>query len=108
MDPVHNPRYNIIQIIKESLLLEDHLQDNRKQCKDCIIKHLLKIIALQEEAVSLAGTKANKYPLLSNNTMFFPALFQMLIENFDPKIYPTIAQKIRERRKQLTKIYITP
>lgn len=106
MDPLHDPRYNMIQIVKESLLLEDHLQEPKKQCKDCIVKHLLKIIALQEEAVSLAGTKINDYPLLKNNSLLYPALFELLERNFTPQTYTKLAQKIRERRKQLTKLYI--
>lgn len=107
MDPLHDPRYNMVQIIKESLLLEDHLAEPKKQCKDCIIKHLLKIIALQEEAVSLAGRNIDKYPLLKNNSLLYPALFEILQRSFTKKTYSILAQEIRERRKQLTKVYVT-
>lgn len=106
MDPLHDPKYNMIQIIKESLLLEDHLLDPKKQCKDCIFKHLLKIIALQEEAVSLAGVNTDKYPLLLNNSRLYPHLFNALQVDFSNKTLTNIAQAIRHRRKQLSKLYI--
>jgi len=53
MLPVMDPAFNIREICKQLILLEDHLQHPPKQCPDCIRKHLLAAEALAEEAVSL-------------------------------------------------------
>ena len=51
--PIMNPLYNLREICKQIALLEDHLNQPRKRCPDCIRKHFLTIEALFEEAVSL-------------------------------------------------------
>ena len=51
--PIMNPLYNLREICKQVTLLEDHLNQPRKRCPDCIRKHFLTIEALFEEAVSL-------------------------------------------------------
>lgn len=51
--PIMNPLYNLREICKQMSLLEDHLNNVRKRCPDCIRKHFLTIEALFEEAVSL-------------------------------------------------------
>lgn len=52
--PVHEPLYNLREMAKQMVLLEDHLLHPRKRCMDCIRKHLLTIEALAEEAATLA------------------------------------------------------
>jgi len=44
------------EIVKHLLLLEDHLAHARKQCPDCIRKHLMTCEALADEAVALDPT----------------------------------------------------
>lgn len=51
--PIMHPLYNMREICKQLALLEDHLNNPRKRCEDCIRKHFLTIEALFEEAVSL-------------------------------------------------------
>jgi len=53
--PVMNPLFNFRQIVKEILLLEDHLAHPDMRCPDCINKHLLKIEGYAEEAITLGG-----------------------------------------------------
>lgn len=53
LDPVMSPVYNMMQIVKQSILLEEHINQERKRCSDCITKHFLHMIGLAEEAVSL-------------------------------------------------------
>jgi len=48
-----NPLFNLREVCKQMSLLEDHLNNVRKRCPDCIRKHFLTIEALFEEAVSL-------------------------------------------------------
>ena len=51
--PIFNPLFNLREACKQILLLEDHLNNVRKRCSDCICKHFMTIEALFEEAVSL-------------------------------------------------------
>jgi hypothetical protein len=53
IDPVMDPVYNMKEIVKQSIVLEEHINHERKRCKDCITKHFLHIVGLAEEAVSL-------------------------------------------------------
>ncbi len=51
--PIMSPLFNLREICKQMSLLEDHLNNVRKRCPDCIRKHFLTIEALFEEALSL-------------------------------------------------------
>jgi hypothetical protein len=51
--PIFNPLFNLREMCKQILLLEDHLNNVRKRCPDCICKHFMTIEALAEEAISL-------------------------------------------------------
>ena len=51
--PIFNPLFNLREACKQILLLEDHLNNVRKRCPDCICKHFMTIEALVEEAISL-------------------------------------------------------
>ena len=75
LDPVSDPKYNMQQIVKQSILLEEHLTNKNKRCRDCITKHFQHIIGLAEEAQMLATTKCNKYPLLSESVIIYNDLF---------------------------------
>jgi hypothetical protein len=50
---MHDPRFNVRQLVKELLLLEDHLSTPERQCKECIVKHALKSEAWVDEALTL-------------------------------------------------------
>ena len=51
--PVMDCRFNLREICKQSILLEDHLSHEKKRCTDCCIKHFLALEGLCEEAVTL-------------------------------------------------------
>lgn len=51
-----DPMFNVREICKQLLLLEDHLAHENKQCPDCISKHLLAAEAFAEEATTLDDT----------------------------------------------------
>lgn len=55
--PVMNPLFNLREACKHLTLLEDHLNQPRKRCPDCIRKHFLTLEALFEEGVSLDDGK---------------------------------------------------
>lgn len=110
LDPVSDPRYNMQQIIKQSILLEEHLTNKNKRCRDCITKHFLHIIGLAEEAEMLATNNINKYPLINESVVLYNELFKIWIKNKhlnntseDYILYCT--DKLRNHRKQLIVIY---
>jgi hypothetical protein len=51
--PILSPEFNMREVTKQCLLLEDHLNNKNKRCLDCIRKHFLIIDGLLEEAVGL-------------------------------------------------------
>ena len=53
--PVMRPAQNMREIIKQCIMLEDHLVQPRKRCPDCTSKHMLAIEALAEECGTLCG-----------------------------------------------------
>jgi hypothetical protein len=110
LDPVSDPRYNMQQIIKQSILLEEHLTNKNKRCRDCITKHFLHIIGLAEEAEMLATNKIEKYPLIKESVVLYNELFKIWIKNKnlnnnndDYILYCT--EKLRNHRKQLIVLY---
>lgn len=51
--PIMSPWFNVREVIKQCVLLEDHLFHPQKRCPDCIAKHFLTIEAFLEEATTL-------------------------------------------------------
>jgi hypothetical protein len=107
IDPVSDPAYNMKEIAKQSLLLEEHLVEKNKRCKDCIAKHFLHIIALSEEAVCLAGSRLPSYPLMDTNAAFYERLFQKwLMKKTAEDNLRAIEDELRARRKELVATYV--
>ena len=106
LDPVSDPKYNMQQIVKQSILLEEHLTNKNKRCRDCITKHFQHIIGLAEEAQMLATTNCNKFPLLSESVIIYNDLFNEWFKNREneSKILD-ISDKLRIHRKKLIAIY---
>jgi len=108
IDPVSNPKYNMQQIIKQSILLEEHLTNKNKRCRDCITKHFLHIIGLAEEAQMLATNKITDFPMINESVIIYTELFDLWIKNHDMKDVATIlyiTDKLRDNRKKLIIMY---
>jgi hypothetical protein len=108
VDPVSDPKYNMQQIIKQSILLEEHLTNKNKRCRDCITKHFLHIIGLAEEAQMLATNKISEYPMINESVIIYTELFNIWINNHDMKDDKTIlyiTDKLRDNRKKLIVVY---
>jgi len=110
IDPVSDPRYNMQQIIKQSILLEEHLTNKNKRCRDCITKHFLHIIGLAEEAQMLATDKISNYPLINESVILYNELFKIWIKNKnlngkDESYILYCTDKLRDHRKQLIVLY---
>jgi hypothetical protein len=106
LDPVSDPKYNMQQIVKQSILLEEHLTNKNKRCRDCITKHFQHIIGLAEEAQMLATTKCDKYPLLNESVVIYNNLFNEWFNNRNNELkILEISEKLRIHRKKLIAIY---
>lgn len=99
-----DPLFNLRELCKQLLLLEDHLAHQNRRCSDCIRKHLLTCEALAEEAVTL------------DTTGIFSGVCGNLAEqirNWDEALidgaHPVgVGQDIRKLRKQLTPMIFDP
>lgn len=95
--PVLDPCFNMREICKQSILLEDHLFQTEKRCEDCIKKHFLTIEGLAEEAITL--DKTGEYKL---SRLELPERVRALQKEFLAKKDPeSIAQQLRQIRKPL-------
>ncbi len=98
--PVMDPMYNMREICKQSILLEDHLFQKEKRCHDCICKHFLTIEALAEEAITL--DKEQKHPEINILPTKVRTITKKYIDNHTSENQPPLtAQELREIRKDL-------
>lgn len=106
IDNLSDPSYNMKEIAKQSILLEDHLIHVNKRCRDCIAKHFIFCESLATEAIQLAGSDVHKYPLLEEAARFYKNKFEEWLDNQsdDSKIL-RIADEVRDLRKQIVLIY---
>jgi len=97
--PVLDPMYNMREMCKQIILLEDHLFQKQKRCHDCICKHFLTIEALAEEAVTL--DKDHKYTKeLSDLPQKIRGIARKYIKNHEDAKQPSVtAQELRGIRK---------
>lgn len=94
--PIMSPLYNMREICKQVALLEDHLNQPRKRCPDCIRKHFLTIEALFEEAISLDNDfKYDEY--LDGKAEMCRLMQEEWLDGGDEQ---EIAQKLRVMRKE--------
>jgi hypothetical protein len=101
---ISDPRYNIREIVKQMILLEQHLLEKDKYCPDCISKHILTIEALAEEAQCLDVER--RYckimePLVGKSRVW-GAAFASGVPT------PKIGQDVRHIRKQLAPNVLSP
>lgn len=98
--PVMDPMYNMREMSKQIILLEDHLFQSEKRCHDCICKHFLTIEALAEEAITL--DKDHKYPELETIPTKVRAITKKYVANKkDPEQNIRTGQELRELRKSI-------
>lgn len=107
LDPVTDPIYNIKQIIKESILCEEHIAIPRKRCIQCIFKHLYHCQALAEEGIWLATKHIDEYPLLLESADFYDQMIKQFSHaKTDEDNLQDILEKMREHRKNLVDKYV--
>jgi len=108
-DPVSDPAYNMREIAKQSILLEEHLTVDAKFCVDCVTKHFLHIVGLANEAAMLAGADVDRYPLLGATGPTYGGLFERwLSTRGEPGAHEArlqIAGEMRDFRKKVVSAY---
>ena len=98
--PLNSLQFNLREIAKQMLLVEDHLSIPDKTCTDCIRKHLLLIEAYAEEAVTLGGTEVDVRRVygIAGLAKYWMELFTRGYS------YSKLSQQIRRERKKLVEI----
>lgn len=96
-----NPLFNLREVLKQILLLEDHLFHRDRRCGDCIRKHNLLIEAFLEEAVSLdvKGVYTVHIESLIDDYKSIASTF--FASSFADEDFRTMAQGLRKMRKSL-------
>lgn len=98
--PVLEPLFNMREMCKQSILLEDHLFQTSKRCEDCICKHFLTIEALAEEALTLDKDKKH-IDYLQDLPDRVRAIQNDYVNLKDKNDVHSIAQKLRQIRKEM-------
>ena len=94
--PLNSAAFNAREITKQLLLVEDHLSDDDKYCKDCIRKHFMTIEALAEEACHMDPKSKwiKDCKLLGMKARYWVGKFNYNNKN-------KISQEVRVIRKQM-------
>lgn len=98
--PVLEPMFNMREMCKQSILLEDHLFQSGKRCEDCICKHFLTIEAFAEEALTLDKEKKHK-DYLQDLPDRIRAIQAEYLNLEDKNNVHDVAQKLRVIRKEM-------
>lgn len=112
IDPVSDPAYNMREIAKQSVLLEEHLTVPSKYCPDCCVKHLLHLHGLATEALMLACNDVDKYPMIKEAPDFYQQCMDDWLKGVrhadfmeNPKPRLELATRLRNFRKKLINAY---
>lgn len=106
LDPVNDPGYNVRDVIKNTLLLEEHLAEKRKYCKSCILKHFLINQGKLEEAVWMACDRCKEYPKLEDSVRFFDELFKQWYAGMDSEeTRVDVLTQLRSWRREMVDLY---
>jgi len=102
--PLNSPEFNVREIAKQLLLLEDHLTDDEKFCVDCIRKHIMMVEALSEESMALdvEGKWLKTSQKLAKKARTWMTNFSDGVDKY------VISQDIRMTRKSLVEMVYDP
>lgn len=106
IDPVNEPGYNMQNVITQTILLEEHLAEDKKYCKSCIVKHFLHIQGLIMEAIWMAGHNIKKYPHMEEAEGVYSRLFDRWRSHMDDhKVRMEVLEELRVFRQTLITAY---
>lgn len=92
---LRDPRYNLREVAKQWLLLEEHLTDPGKYCRDCIVKHAALAEAYAGEAFQLDSGRQYTALIAEARSACDRIKTALLAES------PDVASIVRQARKQL-------
>ncbi len=105
--PVMRPTQNMREIIKQLVLLEDHLFQKTKRCPDCIRKHMAFTEGLAEECATLcakeAAATANDAAHIAREVRVLHHAWEQAPN--DDKVCTEVASRLRALRKSLMRAY---
>jgi hypothetical protein len=106
IDDVNNPKYNVEQCLMNTVLIEEHLAEKNKYCKECLVKHYLLCIGYLQEAITMASKNIDQFPELENSLLFFKAVFEKWSANkdVDETRLETLSE-LRSWRQKMIRIY---
>lgn len=97
--PVLDCHFNLREICKQSILLEEHLTQPEKRCTDCCIKHFLALEGLSEEAISLDKEQKGP-PIMKDLPTLIRSIQKHWYTNPDKNAH-SCSQQLRSIRKSL-------
>lgn len=106
---INESLFNLVQIFKQLLLLEQHLSIPKMMCERCVLKHIMTIISYSDEMISLGvyNKDINKYLQVQKRCYTLKLLLKHP-RSFDYNII--LLRSVRSFRKNLEPIvykYIT-
>lgn len=111
LDPILDPKFNLREVAKHMILLEDHLFQQGRRCDDCINKHRLTLEAFLEEAITLDKTGEHR-PIIVDTLTKFKQIMREFVDkvrrnpvNDVNAVYYATADKLRVIRKPLCMAY---
>ena len=101
---ISDPRFNVREIAKQLILLEQHLLEKGKYCPDCITKHILTVEALADECQTLDEEQHYCFLAftLGERAKLWAAAFS---RGASPKL---IGQDVRAWRKKVAQNVLVP
>jgi hypothetical protein len=103
--PVHSAIFNMREIVKQMILLEDHLFQKEKLCKECINKHFLAIEGYAEEGITLGSSKETGQLCDQFETVIKIIRSAQASFNENREQAHEVAMKIRTLRKEIMHAY---
>jgi hypothetical protein len=94
-------------VLKNTLLIEQHLSERKKYCKACLVKHFLLSEALLDEAIWMAGQSVGTYPKLVESQSFYRLLYDSWHSNMDDDAVRLVTlDKLRAWRRDMIDTYM--
>lgn len=104
-----DPKFNLREVAKQLILLEDHLFQTEKRCLDCISKHSMTIEGYLQEAITLDKKQEHTQEINELLTKIVPLTETMVQQMKDgsatPSSYADCAQQLRALRKPICQKY---
>ena len=105
-----DPKFNMREVIKQLILLEDHLFHDNKHCRDCITKHFMTIEGYLDEAQTMKTDDPSQVDvarLRAEIKQIGPDFLMKYTEQSKPREneYIETANKLRALRKEYAQKY---